>query len=206
MVVNKGIRAVVRRSGVVVVALAALAVAGCGSSVEGSAAAADTSSSAAASSSSSSAPTSVAGQGADGGGSVDIDVEIGDCVLLGGTTDDATIDEAVCGSTGSNYRVVAKAEKNAQCPSDVDQVYYETRWGSERGALCLDIDWVIGGCMTLPDGEDEPQRVDCDDPTAESIERAVEVIEGATDVEQCSEGGFVHDERRFTVCTETVRA
>lgn len=202
---NKGIRAVVRRSGAVVVALAALTVAGCGSSVEGSAAAADATSSTVASTSVS-APTSVAGQqGSDRGGSVDIDVEIGDCVRLGGTTDDATIDEAVCGSEQSNYRVVAKAAKNAQCASDVDQVYYETKWGSERGALCLDIDWVIGGCMSLPDGEDEPQRVECDDSTAVSVERAVEIIEGATDVDQCSEGGFVHDERLFTVCTETVR-
>ncbi len=52
---------------------------------------------------------------------VDIDVEIGDCVRLGGTADAATIDEAVCGSDKSNYKVVGKAAKNAQCASDVDQ-------------------------------------------------------------------------------------
>lgn len=197
---NKSIRPIVRRSGVAAIALAALAVAGCGS-VEGTATAADAGSSTAAP-----APTSVAAQqGADAGGRVDIDVEIGDCVRLGGTSDAATIDEATCGSEESNYKVVGKAAKNAQCPSDVDQVYYETRWGSERGALCLDVDWVMGGCMSLPDGEDEPQRVECDDPYAPSIERAIEVVENVTDVEQCSEGGYIHDERRFTVCTETVR-
>ncbi|MDH6676234.1 hypothetical protein M2284_000422 [Rhodococcus sp. LBL1] len=200
---NKRMWAYLRRSiGVASVVAATALVAGCGGSVEGTAAAADT---AATSSSSSAAPSTVAGQqGSDRGGSVDIDVAIGDCVRLGGTSDAATIAEAKCGSDKSNYKVVAKATKNAQCPSDVDQVYYETRWGTERGALCLDVDWVMGGCMTVPDGEDEPQRVACNDPHAPRIERAVEIIEGVTDVEQCSEGGFVHDERRFTVCTETV--
>ncbi|WP_430335539.1 LppU family putative lipoprotein [Rhodococcus sp. ACT016] len=199
--------AYLRRSiGVASVVAATALVAGCGGTVEGTAAAADGAGSTTSSrTTTSAAPSTVAGQqGSDTGGSVDIDVEIGDCVRLGGTSDAATIAEAACGGGRSNYKVVAKAAANAQCPSDVDQVYYETKWGSERGALCLDVDWVIGGCMSLPDGEDEPQRVDCGDPTAPNIERAVEIIEGATDVEACSEGGFVHDERRFTVCTETV--
>ncbi|WP_242676624.1 hypothetical protein [Rhodococcus sp. ABRD24] len=144
-------------------------------------------------------------KGSDRGGSVDLDVEIGDCVRLGGTDDAATIDAAACGSNESNFKVVAKAARNAQCPSDVDQVYYETEWGSERGALCLDIDWVMGGCMSVPDGEGEPQRVDCADPHAPGIERAVEIVEGTTDAKQCAEGGFVYAERQFTVCTQTVR-
>lgn len=199
---NKGIRAIVRRCSAVLVVAGALTAAGCGTSVEGTATAGGTSTAG----ETSTTTTTSAPLGADQGGRVDIDVEIGDCVRLGGTADAATIDEAVCGSTKSNFKVVGKAAKNAQCASDVDQVYYETKWGSERGALCLDIDWVMGGCMSLPDGDDEePQRVECDDPYAPGIERAIEVIEGATDVEQCSEGGYVHDEREFTVCTETIR-
>lgn len=199
--------------GAVVAATALLA--GCGGeSVEGAPVAADasttsseTSSTTSSETSSESAPTSVAGQqGSDRGGRVDIDVEIGDCVRLGGTSDAATIAEALCGSADSNYKVIAKAAKNAQCPSDADQVYYETAWGNERGALCLDVDWVVGGCMSIPDdSEDEPQRVDCNDPDASGVERVVEILEGVADYEQCSEGGFVHDEREFTVCTETVR-
>ncbi|MCA1004424.1 hypothetical protein LCL87_01710 [Rhodococcus hoagii] len=200
MIVNKGIRTILRRSGAVLVVAAALTAAGCGTSVEGTATAASTSTDGT-TSTATSAPRS-----ADQGGRVDIDVEIGDCVRLGGTADAATIDEAVCGSSRSNYKVVGKAAKNAQCASDVDQVYYETKWGNERGALCLDIDWVMGGCMSVPEGDDdEPQRVDCNDPYAPGIERAIEVVEGVTDVEQCSEGGYVHDEREFTVCTETIR-
>ncbi|MCL2535331.1 MAG: hypothetical protein FWE39_14315 [Nocardiaceae bacterium] len=199
--------AFLRRSvGVASVVAATALVAGCGGSVEGTPMASQQGADTGRSTTTTGAvPTTVSGQqGTDAGGSVDIDVEIGDCVRLGGTSDAATIAEASCGSTRSNYKVVAKAAENAQCPSDVDQVYYETKWGSERGALCLDVDWVMGGCMSLPDGEDEPQRVDCNDPTAPNVERAVEVIEGTTEVERCSEGGFVHDERRFTVCTETV--
>lgn len=185
-------------------AVAATALlAGCGGeSVEGSAVAAEAS----ATTSVQSSPSVAGQQGSDGGGRVDIDVEIGDCVRLGGTSDAATIAEATCGSTSSNYKVVAKAAKNAQCPSDVDQVYYETSWGNERGALCLDVDWVVGGCMSIPDdSEDEPQRVDCNDPNATGVEQVTEIVEGTTDVEACSEGGFAHEERQFTVCTETVR-
>ncbi|PTR30463.1 hypothetical protein C8K36_102313 [Rhodococcus sp. OK519] len=194
---NKRIRSTARRVGITAVAVAALSVAGCATSVEGTATAAG----------SALADTTAPYRDTDRGRvDLDLDVEIGDCVRLGGTADDATVDEAVCGSADSNYKVVEKTARNAQCPSDVDQVYYETKWGDERGALCLDVDWVIGGCMSIPDGEDdEPRRVDCNDPHAPGIERAVEIIDGATDAKRCSDGGFVHDEREFTVCTETVR-
>ncbi|WP_089251005.1 LppU family putative lipoprotein [Rhodococcoides kyotonense] len=149
--------------------------------------------------------TTVAGQqGADDGGSTDIDVEIGDCVKLGGTMSDAEIEEAACGSPESNYKVIAKAEQNASCVSDADQVYYETYGGTEQGALCLDVDWVVDGCMSIPSGMDEPARVDCADPAATNVERVTKIVEGAVDVEQCEEGGYSYPERQFTVCTETV--
>ena len=150
-------------------------------------------------------PTTIAGQaGTDDGGTTDIDVAIGDCVTLGGTMTAATIDTATCGSAESNYRVIAKAQQNTQCPGDADQVYYETFNGTEQGALCLDIDWVVDGCMSIPTGVDEPRRVECTDPTATNVERVTAILEDTTDVESCSEGGFTYSERRFTVCTETV--
>ncbi|MFC9786903.1 hypothetical protein [Rhodococcus sp. NPDC127528] len=151
------------------------------------------------------ATTTIAGQQAgDGGGSTDFRAEIGDCVTLGGTTAAAEISKAACGSAESNYKVVAKAKANSNCPSDADQVYYETLGSREQGALCLDIDWIVGGCMSVPAGDDEPLRVECGDPSATAVERAVQIIEDTTDIEQCSEGGFTHPERRFTVCTESV--
>ncbi|RVW06752.1 hypothetical protein EF834_02325 [Rhodococcus spongiicola] len=146
-------------------------------------------------------------EGSDRGGSVDLDVEIGDCVRLGGTMDDATIAEAACGSVESNYKVVAKAKETEQCPSDVDQWYSESILGNELGVLCLDVDWVLGECMSVPESDnDEPQRVDCGDQDASDVYRVAEIVEGATGIEPCSEGGFIYDERRFTVCLETVRA
>ncbi|MGW4479179.1 LppU family putative lipoprotein [Rhodococcus triatomae] len=189
-----------RRIGLGAMVVGALLAVGCSSTVDGTATAAG-------GTTTTTATTAANQVGTDGGGDVDIDVEIGECVRLGGTMDAATISEASCGSADSNYRVIAKAEKNAQCPSDADQVYYEeSALGRELGALCLDIDWVIGGCMSVPDGgDDEPQRVDCADTHVPGVERAVDLIEGATDVEQCTEGGFVYSEREFVVCTEQVR-
>ncbi|RVW03145.1 LppU family putative lipoprotein [Rhodococcus xishaensis] len=192
----------VKRSiGAGAVAAATMLAAACGGSAEGTATAAD-----AAPESPSPSTETVAGQeGSDSGGRVDIDVEIGDCVRLGGTQDAATIDEAACASVESNYKVVAKAREIDQCPSDVDQIYSESMWGKETGVLCLDVDWVVGGCMSLPASNDEdPQRVECDDPNATSVERVTEVLEGVADGDQCPEGGFVYDERLFTVCAETV--
>lgn len=197
-----------RVAGAVAGAVLVVATAACSSeTVEGTAAAADTTSTTTTVETTTAQSPEIAGQAAgDSGGRIDFSVEIGECVTLGGTTEAAEIDNAVCGSDDSNYKVIGKASENSECPSDADQVYYETFGSIERGALCLDIDWVVGGCMSLPDGEDEPFRVDCTDPTAESVEKAIAIIEGTTDVEECDEGGFTHPERMFTVCTETVTA
>jgi hypothetical protein len=185
-------------------ALTLMLAAGCSSSDAGTAVAADTTAS-----SSSAAPTTtdnVSGQeGIDAGGSTDIDVEIGQCVKLGGTMTAAEIDNAECGSMESNYKVIAKAEENEQCPTDVNQTYYETLNGVEQGALCLDVDWVIDGCMSVPStGMDEPARVDCADPSATSVEKVTEIKTGTADPNDCPEGGFAYEARQFVVCTTTV--
>ncbi|MBW4779798.1 MAG: hypothetical protein NTX68_03150 [Rhodococcus sp.] len=185
-------------------ALTLMLAAGCSSSDAGTAVAADTTAS-----SSSAAPTTtdnVSGQeGIDAGGSTDIDVEIGQCVKLGGTMTAAEIDNAECGSMESNYKVIAKAEENEQCPTDVNQTYYETLNGVEQGALCLDVDWVIDGCMSVPStGMDEPARVDCADPSATSVEKVTEIKTGTADPNDCPEGGFAYEARQFVVCTTTM--
>jgi hypothetical protein len=185
-------------------ALTLMLAAGCSSSDAGTAVAADTTAS-----SSSAAPTTtdnVSGQeGIDAGGSTDIDVEIGQCVKLGGTMTAAEIDNAECGSMESNYKVIAKAAENEQCPTDVNQTYYETLNGVEQGALCLDVDWVIDGCISVPStGMDEPARVDCADPSATSVEKVTEIKTGTADPNDCPEGGFAYEARQFVVCTTTV--
>ncbi|MGB3372213.1 MAG: hypothetical protein WBA81_16450 [Rhodococcus sp. (in: high G+C Gram-positive bacteria)] len=138
----------------------------------------------------------------DLGGNLGIDVEVGDCILASGTLDDAAALPAPCGTPASNYRVIGKAPTNAECVSDADTYYYEELViGGEQGALCLDVDWVIGDCMDVS-GE-MAQRVPCEGGTA-ARERATEIVLDAVDADSCPDGGYAHPERKFTVCTETL--
>lgn len=202
---------IVRRLCTAVIATSAIAAftVGCGSDVEPKAVA-ESSSAVSDSTTTSTSPTTpakISGQeGPDAGGDVDIDVAIGDCVKLGGTTTNAEIDNAVCGSAESNYKVVAKVPSSDQCASDVDSYYYETLRGDEQGAVCLDVDWVIGGCMDLGSGMDEPARIDCG-ATGTDVVKVVEILQNSTSIEECSseaESGFEHAERQFTVCVTSL--
>ena len=146
-------------------------------------------------------------EGSDDGGDVDIDVSIGDCVKLGGTTTAAEIDNADCGSKDSNYKVVAKVPTSDLCASDVDSYYYETLAGDEQGAVCLDVDWVVGGCMDLGSGMDEPARIECSDTSGTNVVEVVEILQNSTSIDECGSGadsGFEHPERKFTVCVATL--
>ncbi|MEV6770836.1 hypothetical protein AB0N05_19660 [Nocardia sp. NPDC051030] len=140
----------------------------------------------------------------DKGGSTDFEAAIGDCVKLGGTSDDATIDKATCGSKGANYKVIGKAKTNAQCPKDADQAYYETVAGVETGAICLDIDWVVGDCLDL--GGDDPQRIDCHSTGAAEGVKVLSILKNTSSVDDCAGGnkGYIYDERNFVVCVQTM--
>lgn len=175
-----------------------LVLAGCGSVVEGTATPATDD---ADTSSSSSTTTSSSQQGDDEGGDVGFDAETGDCVALGGTIADATIDSATCGAGDSNYKVIAKAPTSSRCISDSDNFYARTVNGVERGVLCLDVDWNIGSCMEMS-GED-PENIECTEPAIEGV-RVVSIEEDAAGVDVCPVGasGYVYDQRRFVVCVE----
>ncbi|WP_084528476.1 LppU/SCO3897 family protein [Nocardia crassostreae] len=129
------------RIAVPVISAVALLIAGCGSTINGTAVAdgdlaavvsATTPSTTKSRPTTKAAPTTT---NADKGGDTDFQASIGDCVKLGGTSEDATITEATRGSKDSNYKVVAKARTNDLCPTDVDQAYYETLAGVETGAI-----------------------------------------------------------------------
>lgn len=132
-------------------------------------------------------------------GRTSVTVEAGECVTLTGGETTADAVPADCGSAEANYRVSSKVRENGQCPSDTDQVYFETVNGVEQGALCLDIDWVVDQCMSMPIGE-PARRVDCADPEASFVSKATRIIEGTDSVDQCPTGGFAYSERRFVVC------
>ncbi|WP_425298172.1 LppU family putative lipoprotein [Nocardia brasiliensis] len=114
---------------------------------------------------------------------------VGDCLGLGGTAE-----KVECGGGIASYRVVGTAHDDRQCPKDVDQSRL-----AEDGPLCLDIDWVVGGCMDL---HDEPKHIDCATQGATTGVRVLGIIQGTTDVNSCPTGkrGIVYDERRFVVC------
>lgn len=184
------------------VGVAALALVGCSSTISGHAQPAvnsgtiDAVSVTPKPSSGKPAPTST-----NKGGNTDFEANIGDCVTLGGTTSNATIEKASCGSRAANYKVIGKAPKSTACVGDADNYYAETLNGIEQGAYCLDIDWVVGGCMDV--GGDDPKRIDCTGATPQKGVKVVNRVEGASDVSACDSGsGYVYEERRFVVCVQ----
>lgn len=141
--------------------------------------------------------------GSDGGGSFDLDVEIGDCILLGGTVEDATTDVAECGTFDANYKVVAKAPSSDECPADVDQSVFQSFDDVEVGALCLDIDFVQGDCFELSGGD--PLRVDCAAPPGLDTVKVTDTIRGNGDIGACpQDNGVPYPERGFVVCLESL--
>lgn len=136
------------------------------------------------------------------------DMQAGDCLKIGGTYDRPEASEAVCGSQQSNYKVVSTVTDSDQCPMDVDSYYSMTSpFSDESETVCMDIDWIVGGCMNIdPENDTDPYRVDCSDSTAPHRQRATEILQGVSNVDQCASGvGYAYDERQFTVCVEDVR-
>ncbi|WP_051133271.1 LppU/SCO3897 family protein [Nocardia paucivorans] len=111
-------------------------------------------------------------------------LEVGQCI---GNPGGPQLTPVSCGSEESRYQVVAKG----QCPGDTD---FTHSVGEET--LCLDIDWVVGSCMSL-DG-DHPTRAAC----APGAVRVLSVLRDTVAVESCPSAnrGFVYDERKFVVC------
>ncbi|WP_456094038.1 LppU family putative lipoprotein [Mycolicibacterium lutetiense] len=135
------------------------------------------------------------------------DMKAGDCLKMSGTYERPDANRAECGSNASNYKVISVLTDSDQCPVDVD-TYYSVRsaFSEETQTLCLDIDWITGGCMSIdPENDKDPYRVDCADSSAPHRQRATEVLRGVSNVDQCVSGvGYAYSERQFTVCVEDV--
>ncbi|TDL01627.1 hypothetical protein EI067_00860 [Mycobacterium paragordonae] len=135
---------------------------------------------------------------------------VGDCLKLGGTAAQPQAAKAPCGSPESNFKVVAVVKDRAQCPSDVDSSYstHNSISGSDN-TVCLDIDWVVGGCMSVdPHHIADPFRVDCNDASVPNRQRATQVLKDLdppVSVDQCASGlGYTYSQRRFAVCVEDI--
>jgi hypothetical protein len=135
------------------------------------------------------------------------DMQVGDCLKVGGPPDRPEAAKVECGSTASNFKVISTVQDTDQCPSDVDSYYSMRSSFSNSGtAVCMDIDWVVGGCMSMdPENDRDPVRVDCKDASAPDRQRATQILQKVANVDQCTTGvGYAYDERQFTVCVEDV--
>jgi hypothetical protein len=134
-------------------------------------------------------------------------LQVGDCLKLGGTPDRPEATKVGCGTRDSNFKVVANVENSDQCPTDVDSYYSMRSAFSDSGnTTCMDIDWVVGGCMSIdPENDKDPLRVDCHDGSVPNRQRATQILKNAANADQCASGvGYPYDERNFTVCVEDV--
>lgn len=133
--------------------------------------------------------------------------EAGDCLKIGGSPDRPDVTKAECGSPESNFKVVSLVENTDDCPTDVDS-YYSMRssFSGNATTVCMDIDWVVGGCMSIdPDNDRDPVRADCDDASVPNRQRATQLLDDVANADLCASGiGYPYDERQFTVCVEDV--
>ncbi|CAN5823373.1 hypothetical protein BH09ACT7_BH09ACT7_49190 [soil metagenome] len=136
------------------------------------------------------------------------DLAVGDCLKVGGAVDRPEATKVACGSTESNFKVVSTVADSEQCPTDVDSYYSQhSTFSDESTTVCMDIDWVVGGCMSVdPEHDSDPVRVDCADNSKPNRQRATQILTGVAIVDECASGlGYAYDEREFTVCVEDVR-
>lgn len=135
------------------------------------------------------------------------DMQVGDCLDVGGPPDRPEMTKVLCGSPESNFRVVGTVQDSDQCPMDVDS-YYSMRssFSGSESTICMDVDWVVGGCMSIdPENGRDPLRVDCNDAAQPNRQRATQIMQKVANVDQCSTGlGYAYDQRQFTVCVEDV--
>ncbi|MET9212687.1 MULTISPECIES: LppU family putative lipoprotein [unclassified Nocardia] len=198
-----------RLVGAVAITVTAFVASGCGGTIDGHAQPAidvvpATSSAGPTTKPSGKPTTSKPAQTSTRGGNTDFQANVGDCVALGGTVNDATIAKASCGSRSSNYKVIGKAKNSTGCVSDRDNFYAETLNGIETGALCLDIDWVVGGCMDV--GGDEPKRIECTESGSEAV-KVITIKTGTDSVDDCpdvADSGFKYPERKVVVCVQSL--
>lgn len=139
------------------------------------------------------------------------DVVVGDCLQRGGPVDRPEATKADCGTPASNFKVVdvisGSADGADHCPADIDSFYsMRGSFSDSRTTLCLDIDWVVGGCMSIdPENGRDPIRAGCPDTSLPGRQRATQILENVANADQCASGvGYAYQERNFTVCVDHV--
>ncbi|WP_131821662.1 LppU/SCO3897 family protein [Mycobacteroides chelonae] len=131
---------------------------------------------------------------------------VGGCVNLSGKSPDNPFAQILpCGSREANYRIVQVATTPDQCVSDADQRYY-SRTGKVEFTYCLDYNWSRMDCVKMANGQTWfATKVSCDDIQSYPIEKPFSVILDTTSLKQCANGGWAHAQRKFTICSTTLK-
>ncbi|WP_458573352.1 LppU/SCO3897 family protein [Mycobacteroides abscessus] len=126
--------------------------------------------------------------------SLGVGLEQGDCVNLDQVLGRTQLNKVQCGDS-SAFRVIQIVSTVEQCVNDADLTYYSA---TKRYAACLDYDWSPDRCLLIEQGQ-PVRKVDCATPRSERVEL---IVMSTDNTLNCSQGGFAHPTRRFTVCTE----
>ncbi|MHA7662211.1 LppU/SCO3897 family protein [Mycolicibacterium sp. HS_4_1] len=124
---------------------------------------------------------------------------VGACANLSGTTTDAILSIVDCNSLQNTYRVVRRVNTPQEC-GDTDRSYYHNSQSTGQYTACLDLAWDSTTCIALGP---LVSKVNCADPNISSKIKPTMVILNTTTLDGCSDGGYTHPARRFTVCTQT---
>ncbi|TDZ93524.1 hypothetical protein [Mycobacteroides salmoniphilum] len=117
-----------------------------------------------------------------------------DCVNLDQELGKTRLNKVQCGDT-SAFRVIQVVSIKEQCVDDADLTYSSV---TKRYVACLDYDWSADRCLMVKQGR-PVRKVDCATPDSERVEA---IVISTDNTLNCSQGGFAHPVRRFTVCTE----
>lgn len=125
---------------------------------------------------------------------------VGACAQLGGTTAHSTLTVVPCDSERSNVKIIQQVNHPRECVGDADQSYYHNGPDGQWTA-CLDYAWQTGRCLAITPGK--IINTACDDPAIPNKEKPVRVFRNVNHTHDCSQGGFAHPVRLYTICTET---
>lgn len=127
---------------------------------------------------------------------------IGTCVKVTGKPWEAGMHRADCGGPEATHRIIQRVSTPDECVSDIDRRFYQNTAAGEWTA-CLDIYWPAQDCLSITDAG--TRRISCDDQSAPTRVRATKLVLNTGTSDMCPESGYEHPERRFTICTETLK-
>lgn len=128
-----------------------------------------------------------------------VEFKVGDCVKFVGMFDWLQVIKVECGSLVFNFKVVVVVQEDyVECLVDVDFIYLMCNvFNGLINIICLDIDWVIGGCMSVDFIYNiDLFWVDCDDVLVLYWQWVIQILKDFdffVSVDQCVSGvGYVY--------------